>query len=74
MKKMIVQFHDGTMIRQRVIASESALPRIFKDLARCGIDMRTVIATTRHADEYPIGYLHYEYPLVGDRVVGIWGA
>lgn len=71
--KMIIQFHDGQMIRQRVCADSLAVASIMRDLAGAGIDMTTVIATNRHADNYPIGYLHYEYPLVGDKVTGIWG-
>lgn len=72
--KMIVQFHDGQMIRQRVVYATS-LGGLMRDYANCGIDMTTVIATNRHdADNLPVGYLHYEYPLIGDRVTGIWGA
>lgn len=72
--KQIIQFHDGQMLRQRVCADSYAVASIMKDLARAGIDMTTVIATSRHAENFPIGYLHFEYPLVGDKVRGIWGA
>jgi len=70
--KQIIQFHDGQMIRQRVVADSFAVASIFRDLQNCGIDMATVIVTNRHADNYPIGYLHYEYPLVGNKVTGIF--
>lgn len=73
MMKQIIQFHDGQMIRQRVCADCHAVASIMSDLARSGIDMSTVIATNRHADNYPIGYLHFEYPLVGDKVTGVFG-
>lgn len=69
--KQIIQFHDGQMIRQRVVADSFVVASIFRDLVRCGIDMTTVIATNRFADDYPIGYLHFEYPLVGNSVTGI---
>lgn len=71
--KMLVQFHDGQMVRQRIVAGENELAQVFGDLMRCGIDMRTVIATSRHAENYPVGWLHYEYPLVGDSEIGVWG-
>lgn len=72
MTKQIIQFHDGQMVRQRVVADSHAVTSILIDLARCGIDMTTVIATNRYADDYPIGYLHFEYPLVGHRTRGLW--
>ena len=71
--KQIIQFHDGQMIRQRVVADSFVVASIFRDLQNCGIDMTTVIATNRFADDYPIGYLHFEYPLVGHAVTGIFG-
>jgi hypothetical protein len=43
-----------------------------RDMERCGIDMATVIATNRFAADYPLGYLNFEYPLVGHRTRGIW--
>lgn len=69
--KSIVQFHDGHMIRQRVMYSH-LVAWFMRDLARCGIDMTTVIATSRFAADYPIGYLNFEYPLVGNRTRGLW--
>ena len=71
MEKHIVQFHDGQMVRQRVMFSH-IVPSFIRDLARCGIDMATVISTNRFAAEYPIGYLNFEYPLVGHRTRGLW--
>jgi len=70
--KQIIQFHDGQMIRQRVVADSFAVASIFRDLQNCGIDMTTVIATNRHADNYDIGYLDFQYPLVGHAVTGIF--
>jgi hypothetical protein len=70
--KQIIQFHDGQMIRQRVVADSHAVTLIMRDLRNAGIDMATVIVTNRHAENYPIGYLHYEYPLVGNKVTGIF--
>lgn len=69
--KMIIQFHDGQMIRQRVI-DDSSMTSLLRDYQRCGIDMTTVIATNRFAEDYPLGYLHYEYPLVGHRERGLF--
>jgi hypothetical protein len=71
MNKHIVQFHDGHMIRQRVMYSH-LISSFFNDLKRCGIDMTTVIASSRFAGDYEVGYLHFEYPLVGDRKTGLW--
>ncbi len=69
---MIVQFHDGQMIRQRVVANSTIAMQVMRDMARCGIDMNTVIATNRFADDFEIGYLNHEYPLVGHRSRGLW--
>ena len=71
MEKHIIQFHDGQMVRQRVVFAH-IVPSVIRDLARCGIDMATVISTNRFAAEYPIGYLNFEYPLVGHRTRGLW--
>lgn len=71
MEKHIVQFHDGQMVRQRVVFTH-LLPSVFRDLARCGIDMTTVVSTNRFAAEFPIGYLNHEYPLVGHKTRGLW--
>jgi len=71
MEKHIVQFHDGQMVRQRVMFSH-IVPSFIRDLARCGIDMATVISTNRFAADYPIGYLNFEYPLVGHKTRGLW--
>ena len=71
MNKSILQFHDGQMIRQRVVYTHLILSFV-RDLERCGIDMATVITTTRFAADLPLGYLNYEYPLVGHRTRGIW--
>jgi hypothetical protein len=71
MNKHIVQFHDGHMIRQRVMYSH-LVASFFNNLRRCGIDMTTVISSSRYADDYEVGYLHFEYPLVGDRKNGLW--
>ena len=71
--KVIIQFHDGQMIRQRVCADIGSAHIIMKDLRNANIDMSTVIITNRHANNYPIGYLHFEYPLVGDKVTGVFG-
>ena len=71
MEKHIVQFHDGQMVRQRVVFTH-LLPSVVRDLARCGIDMTTVISTNRFAADFPIGYLSFEYPLVGHRTRGLW--
>ena len=68
---LIVQFHDGQMIRQRVIKSHM-LTSVMRDLKRCGIDMKSVIATNRFASDFPIGYLNHEYPLVGHKTRGLW--
>lgn len=68
---LIVQFHDGQMIRQRVMKSH-LLTSFMRDLKRCGIDMETFIATNRYAADLPIGYLNYEYPLVGHKTRGLW--
>jgi hypothetical protein len=68
---MIIQFHDGQMIRQRVIKPHM-LTSVMRDLKRCGIDMGTFIATNRFAADFPIGYLNHEYPLVGHRTRGLW--
>lgn len=70
--KQIIQFHDGQLLRQRVVADSFAVASIFRDFVRCGIDMSTVIVTNRHAENFDIGYLNFEYPLVGNRVTGIW--
>ena len=71
MVKHIVQFHDGHMIRQRVMYSH-LVASFMRDLARCGIDMATVISTNRFAADYSVGYLNHEYPLIGDRTRGLW--
>lgn len=71
MSKSIVQFHDGQMIRQRVMYSH-LVSSFFNDLKRCGIDMTTVISTNRFAGDFEVGYLNFEYPLVGDRKTGLW--
>lgn len=68
---MIIQFHDGQMIRQRVIKSHM-LTSVMRDLKRGGIDMETFIATNRFASDFPIGYLNHEYPLVGHKTRGLW--
>lgn len=71
--KVIIQFHDGQMIRQRVCADLSSAHVIMKDLHNANIDMASVVITNRHADKYPIGYLNFQYPLVGDKVTGVFG-
>ena len=71
MEKSILQFHDGQMIRQRVVYTHLILSFV-RDMERCGIDMATVIATNRFAADYPIGYLDFEYPLVGHKTRGLW--
>lgn len=70
--KQIIQFHDGQLTRQRVVADSFVVASILRDFIRCGIDMSTVIVTNRHAENFDLGYLDYQYPLVGNRVTGIW--
>jgi hypothetical protein len=72
MAKSIIQFFDGQYTRQRVVANDFIVQEVMKDLVRSGIDMRTVIATNVGAEDYDLGYLPLEYPLVGNRANGIW--
>jgi hypothetical protein len=72
MEKRIVQFFDGQLTRQRVVANDFIVQQLMKDYVRAGIDMRTVVVTNVGAENYDLGYLPLDFPLVGKRANGIW--